>query len=131
MDQNRQVDIATLLNTIASQLQQNQGQLNNVDNAGTHGQRIADAFTAAANAAQNAGTDDAGQQLMEAAQAMQQQGQGKAVTYYSQGLARAAKQFQGQSGISMGDLAPFLQAFLGGVKKNNPAKPGQGTMIDA
>jgi hypothetical protein len=131
MDDNRQVDIATLLDSIASQLQQNQGQLNNVDNAGTHGQRIADAFTAAANAAKNTGTNDAGAQLMQAAQAMQQQGQGKAVTYYSQGLARAAKQFQGQSGISMGDLAPFLQAFLGGVKKNNPAKPGQGTMIDA
>jgi phosphoenolpyruvate---glycerone phosphotransferase subunit DhaL len=131
VDSNNQVDISTILQSVASQLQQNQSQLNAVDNSGTHGQRIADAFAAAASAAQNAGTNDAGQQLLKAAQAMQQQGQGKAASFYAQGLAHAAEQFKGQSGISTNDLAPFLQSFLGGVKKNNPAKPGQGTILDA
>lgn len=131
MDNNSQVDISTILNSIATQLQQNQGQLNSVDNAGTHGQRIADAFTAAANAAQNAGSNDAGTQLLQAAEAMKEQGTGKAATFYAQGLEQAAKKFEGQSGIGMDDLAPFLQSFLGGVRQNNPAKPGQGTMLDA
>jgi len=131
MDNNTQVDVATILNSIAGQLQQNQAQLNNVDGGGTHGQRIADAFSAAANAAQSAGSSDAGAQLMQAAQAMKEQGQGKATTFYAQGLEQAAKKFEGQAGIGMDDLGPFLQSFLGGVKQNNPAKPGQGTMLDA
>jgi hypothetical protein len=92
---------------------------------------MSDAFTAAANAAQSAGSNDAGAQLMQAAQAMKEQGQGKATTFYAQGLEQAAKKFEGQSGIGMDDLGPFLQSFLGGVKQNNPAKPGQGTMLDA
>jgi dihydroxyacetone kinase-like protein len=131
MDNNTQVDVATILNSIAGQLQQNQAQLNNVDGGGTHGQRMSDAFTAAANAAQSVGSNDAGAQLMQAAQAMKEQGQGKAATFYAQGLEQAAKKFEGQAGIGMDDLGPFLQSFLGGVKQNNPAKPGQGTMLDA
>src|SRR5204863_9872930 len=117
VDNNTQVDVATILNSIAGQLQQNQAQLNNVDGGGTHGQRMSDAFTAAANAAQSAGSNDAGAQLMQAAQAMKEQGQGKAATFYAQGLEQAAKKFEGQSGIGMDDLGPFLQSFLGGVKQ--------------
>lgn len=131
MDQNTQVDVSTLLRTIAGQLSQNRGHLNAVDGAGTHGERMASAFEAAAQAAANAGTNDAGQQLAVAAQAMKQQGQGKATQFYANGLAQAAAQFKGQSGISLGSLMSFLQSFLGGVQHNNPAKPGQGTMLDA
>ncbi|MEO8287162.1 MAG: DAK2 domain-containing protein [Chloroflexota bacterium] len=131
MDNNTQVDVATILNTIAGQLQQNRSQLNQVDGAGTHGERIAQAFNIAAQAASQAGSDDAGQQLEVAAQAMRRQGKGKATAFYAQGLEAAAGNFSGKSGIGLNDLAPFLQSFLGGVEKNNPAKPGQGTMLDA
>src|SRR5205807_1372517 len=79
MDQStQQVDVGTLLGAIASVLQQNQANINQTDNAGTHGQRMAQAFQAAAQAASNANTDDAGRQLQVAAQAMKQTGQGKA-----------------------------------------------------
>ncbi len=129
-DQVRSVDVPTLLASIAKQLTQNQGHLNQVDRTGTHGERIAQAFTAAAQAAANTG-GDAGAQLQAAAQAMKTQGSGKATQFYANGLQSAAQQFAGQTNISSDNLAQFLQSFVGGVQRNNPAKPGQGTMIDA
>ncbi len=131
MDQSSNVDVASVLTTVAQQLNLNKNQLNQVDSSGTHGERISNAFAAAAQAAKNTGGNDAGQQLQAAAQAMRQQGQGKAATFYAQGLEQAAGQFAGKSGISAADLGTFLQSFLGGVQKNNPAQPGQGTMLDA
>jgi dihydroxyacetone kinase-like protein len=134
MDDNKQVDVGTLLSSISQVLQQNQHKLNEVDSGpsgGTHGDRITQAFRSAAEAARDAGTDDAGEQLALAAQTMRQQGQGRAVGYYADGLEQASSQFQGKKGISIPDVLPFLQSFLGGVQQNNPAKPGQGTMIDA
>ena len=131
---NKQVDVGTLLGSISEMLQQNQDKLNEVDSGpsgGTHGDRIAQAFRTAADAARESGTEDAGEQLSLAAQAMRENGQGRAVGYYADGLQEAASQFGGKSGISTSDLAPFLQSFLGGVRQNNPAQPGQGTMIDA
>lgn len=56
-DQVRSVDVPTLLASIANQLTQNQGHLNQVDRTGTHGDRIAQAFTAAAQAAANTSGD--------------------------------------------------------------------------
>jgi hypothetical protein len=134
VDQNRTVDVATLLQSIAGQLGESRTVLNQLSGAGgqgTHGERMANAFRAAADAAQNAGTDDAGQQLERAAEAMRSKGNGVAAGYYADGLAEAAQQFRGQSGISMDNIAPFLQSFLGGVERNNPARPGQGNMLDA
>lgn len=134
MNDNQQIDVGTLLGSISQVLQQNQHKLNEVDSGqagGTHGDRITQAFRTAAEAARDAGTDDAGEQLALAAQSMRQNGQGRAVGYYADGLQQASSQFQGKSGISMPDLLPFLQSFLGGVRQNNPAQPGQGTMVDA
>lgn len=131
MGQIREVDVPTLLSSIAQQLDQNQGHLNQVDGAGTHGQRMAVAFNAAAAAASNSGSNDAGTQLRAAAQAMREQGKGKAAAFYADGLEQAASDFSGKQTISSDNLLPFLQSFLGGVERNNPAKPGQGTMIDA
>lgn len=133
-NQQQQVDVGTLLNSISQMLEENQGKLNEVDEGpggGTHGDRVAQAFRTAAQAAQEAGTDDAGEQLRVAAAAMRQNGQGKSIAYYANGLQSAASKFMGQSGISLTSLLPFLQSFLGGVRKGNPAQPGQGTMIDA
>jgi hypothetical protein len=130
MDDNRQVDVPTILQTIAGQLAQSQDGIDQVSNS-THGHRMAQAFRTAAEAAREAGSDDAGEQLQRAAAAMRSQGQGVAAGYYADGLENAAAQVSGQRGISLGDLVPFLQSFVGGVQSNNPAQPGQGTMIDA
>lgn len=130
MDNNRQVDVPTLLQSIAAQLSQSQEGIDQASGS-THGRRMAQAFQTAAEAAREAGTGDAGAQLQRAAAAMRRQGQGVAAGFYADGLESAAVQVKGQSGISMEDLVPFLQSFVGGVEANNPAKPGQGTMLDA
>jgi hypothetical protein len=127
---NRQVDVPTLLQTIASQLSNSQDGIDQASSS-THGRRMAQAFRTAAEAAQEANTNDASEQLRRAAAAMRQRGQGVAAGFYADGLENAAAQVRGQSGISMNDLVPFLQSFVGGVEANNPAKPGQGTMLDA
>lgn len=62
---------------------------------------------------------------------MKTQGSGKAAKFYANGLEATAQQFAGKSTISADNLVPFLQSFVSGVQQNNPAKPGQGTMIDA
>ncbi len=130
MDTNRQVDVPTMLQSIAEQLARSQQGIDQVSSS-THGRRMANAFNMAAEAARQAGTDDAGAQLEAAAAVMRRRGSGVAAGYYADGLESAAKQVQGQRGISMGDLVPFLQSFVGGVQSNNPAQPGQGTMLDA
>jgi hypothetical protein len=76
----RSVDIPTLLTSIANQLSQNQGHLNQVDRTGTHGDRIAQAFTAAARASSN-NHGAAGAQQQAAAQAKKSHGSGKAAHF--------------------------------------------------
>jgi hypothetical protein len=119
-----------MLQSIAEQLAKSQQGIDQVSSS-THGRRMANAFNMAAEAARQAGTDDAGAQLEAAAAVMRRRGSGVAAGYYADGLESAARQVQGQRGISMGDLVPFLQSFVGGVQSNNPAQPGQGTMLDA
>jgi len=134
VDNQQQVDVGTLLGSISQVLEANKDKLNEVDGGpggGTHGDRVTRAFSAAAQAAQSADSSDAGEQLSIAAEAMRENGQGKAVNYYANGLQKASSQFAGLKGISLSGLLPFLQSFLGGIRQNNPAQPGQGTMIDA
>lgn len=131
MDQNKMVSVGNLLSSIASTLGQNQGNLDQLDAGGSHGTRMAQAFDAAAQAAQRTGTQDAGEQLSAAAQAMRQQGKGRAAGFYANGLEQAASQFQGKNGIAASDLLPLLQSLAGGAQQGNPAKSGQGTMLDA
>lgn len=136
VDSNRTLDVGSLLDSVAQTLTQNQSGLNSTDvgqGGGTHGDRIAQAFGVAAQAArQTAGqSNDAGAQFAAAAQAMRQAGQGKATQYYANGLEEAAQQFRGQQGVSAADLGPLLQSFVGGAQRNNPAQPGQGSMLDA
>ncbi|MDQ6693104.1 MAG: dihydroxyacetone kinase subunit L [Chloroflexota bacterium] len=131
MDPNRQVDVGTLLQSVVAALGQNSAAIDQAGGNGSHGTRMVQAFQAAAQAAQSAPTNDAGQQFALAAQAMRQTGQGRASTYYANGLEQAAQQFQGRNGISAGDLPSLLQGMLGGAQMGNPAQPGQGTMIDA
>lgn len=133
MDSNNQVSVGSLLQSVAQTLKQNQAGLNSTgaQQNSSHGDRMAQAFQAAAQAAQRAHTQDAGQQFEVAAQALRQNGQGKAVQYYSNGLQAAAKQFSGKQGLTSSDLGPLLQSLAGGAQQGNPAQPGQGTMLDA
>ncbi len=134
MNDQKQIDVGSLLGAISSSLGENESSLNAIDarpGGGTHGTRLAQAFQAAAQAASGADTSDAGQQLALAAQVMKQQGQGKAAGYYASGLEQAAQHFQGRNGLTASDLPALLGSLTKGVQQANPARPGQGTMLDA
>lgn len=134
MDNNKTIDVGSLLSSVAQTLTQNQSGLNSTDaGQGTHGDRMAQAFQVAAQAAQQTAnqSNDAGDQFDAAAQALRQSGQGKATQYYANGLEEAAQQFRGRQGISAADIGPLLQSLAGGAQRNNPAQLGQGSMLDA
>jgi hypothetical protein len=134
VDANKTVDVGSLLDSVAQMLKQNQAGLDSTGaahGADAHGQRMASAFQVAAEKARRSRTRDAGKQFRAAAQAMRQQGKGRAAQYYANGLELAAQEFQGKQGISTDDLGPLLQALAGGAQQNNPAQPGQGSMLDA
>jgi hypothetical protein len=115
-------------------LKQNQAGLDSTGaqhGANAHGERMAKAFQVSASAARKARSRDAGQQFAAAAEAMRRQGKGKATQYYANGLELASQEFKGKQGLSTDDLGPLLQALAGGAQRNNPAQPGQGSMLDA
>lgn len=115
-------------------LKQNQAGLDSTGathGATAHGERMAKAFQVSASAARKARSQDAGQQFAAAAEAMRRQGKGKATQYYANGLELASQEFKGKQGLSTDDLGPLLQALAGGAQRNNPAQPGQGSMLDA
>ena len=134
MANTQNIDVATLLGSIASMVSQDEAKIDQIDareGKGTHGTRVAQAFKMAARAAQEADTQDAGAQFAAAAQAMREKGKGRAIGYYANGLEQAAAQFSGKQSISANDLGSLLDALAGGVQQGNPAQPGQGTMLDA
>jgi phosphoenolpyruvate---glycerone phosphotransferase subunit DhaL len=134
VDQTQQVDIATLLRSIAGQLEQDEGRINDIGAAshrGDHGSNMAQAFSIAASAAQDSRSDDAGEQLAAAAQAMRQAHLGKSTGYYASGLEQAARQFQGKTAIQAADFGPLLQAIFQGIERANPSQRGRGGMLDA
>jgi phosphoenolpyruvate---glycerone phosphotransferase subunit DhaL len=128
-----QVPVAQVLEMIAATLRQERGRLNGLSSFGgdaKHGDRMARAFADAADAVAGIGTGDAGEELQLAGQVLSDPAYGRASRYFGQGLAQAAPHFTGQAGLSLADLGTFLTDLLDGVRANNPAQPGMGTMID-
>lgn len=127
------IPVGDVLRMVAATLQEERGRLNGLASFGgngTHGDRIARAFTDAADAAQQSGTGDAGEDLELAAQVLSDPAYGRAARYYGVGLMQAAPQFLGRPGLSLADLAPLLAGILDGARQNNAAQPGEGTLID-
>jgi hypothetical protein len=91
---------------------------------------MARAFGDAADAVVAAGIGDAGKELQLAGQILADPAYGRASRYFGQGLFQAAPPFLGQAGLSLADLGPLLTGLLEGVRTDNPAQPGMGTMID-
>jgi hypothetical protein len=128
-----QVPVAKVLEMIAATLYQERGRLNGLSSFGgdaRHGDRMARAFGDAADAVVAAGIGDAGKELQLAGQILADPTYGRASRYFGQGLFQAAPPFLGQAGLSLTDLGPLLTGLLEGVRTDNPAQPGMGTMID-
>jgi len=127
------VPVAQVLEMIAATLRQERGRLNGLSSFGgdaKHGDRMARAFTDAADTVVAAGIGDAGKELQLAGQVLADPAYGRASRYFAQGFTQAAPPFLGQAGLSLADLGPLLTGLLDGVRADNPAQPGMGTMID-
>jgi dihydroxyacetone kinase-like protein len=125
--------VARVFEVIGSIMQRERGRLNMLDSfggQGTYGDRLARAFTQAGLAVRRAGTGDAGRDLELAGEAIETVAGGQTGRYYRQGLRQAAQAVRGRPGLSVADAGRFLSAFLEGVRQNNPAQPGQSTMLD-
>jgi dihydroxyacetone kinase-like protein len=125
--------VARVFEVIGSIMQRERGRLNMLDSfggQGIYGDRVARAFTQAGLAVRRAGTGDAGRDLELAGEAIETVAGGQTGRYYRQGLRRAAQEVGGRPGLSVADAGRFLSTFLEGVQQNNPAQPGQSTLLD-
>lgn len=132
--QNRQagtVDLADIFSSITNQLRSDRDQINAVDGSnGNHGDNALSNFEMVTNVLNGMRGQDAGQQLRQAANVLEQNGQGSTANLYAGGLLEAAQRLQGKDGIGLDDVLPLLQGLLGGVQGRTAAQPGQGTLLD-
>lgn len=125
--------VARVFEVIGSIMQRERGRLNMLDSfggQGTYGDRVARAFSQAGVAVRRAGTGDAGRDLELAGEVLETQAGGQTGRYYRQGLRRVAQEVRGRPGLSVADAGRMLTALVEGVQQNNPAQPGQSTMLD-
>src|SRR5438552_5375954 len=127
------MSVAEVLQVVGSALQRERGRINALESfggPGTYGDRMARAWSQAAGTVRRAGTGDVGRDLALAAQVVSDVAGGQSGRFYRQGLLRAAARFAGQPGLTLADLGPLLTELLAGAQENNPAQPGQGTLLD-
>lgn len=119
----RGLDLASLFNVATRALAANQSSLNQADTENqNHGDNMVQAFSMISQAL--AGQQDASpsQQLSHASQYLAQHGKSGSAQVYSQGLAQAAQQFQGQSAVTPDNAMTLVQSLLGGGQQ--PASQG-------
>ncbi|MDQ2691005.1 MAG: DAK2 domain-containing protein [Chloroflexota bacterium] len=108
-------DLAGIFNFAARNLAANRATLNQADMENhNHGDNMAQAFKMIAKAmAQERGAPPS-QQLRHASEYLAQHADNGSAHVYSQGLAQAAQQFQGQQSITPDNAMLLLQSLLGG-----------------
>jgi dihydroxyacetone kinase-like protein len=129
----RLIAVSRIFEVIASAMQRERGRLDALESyggPGTYGARLTRAMSEAAAAVRRAGTGNTAADLELAGEAIETVAGGQSGRYYRQGLRGAAQALDGRQGLRLVDLGTFLTAFLTGVQANNPAKPGQSTLID-
>lgn len=112
--QTRNADLSSVFNSAAKTLAANRSTLNAADLENhNHGDNMAQAFKMIARAmAQERGAPPS-QQLRYASEYLAQNANSGSAHVYSQGLAQAAQQFQGQQAITPDNAMLLLQALLG------------------
>lgn len=110
----RGLDLSSLFGVATQALAANQSSLNQADTENqNHGDNMVQAFNMITQAlAGQAGTPS--QQLNHASQVLSENGQSGSAHVYSQGLAQAAQQMQGQPVVTANNAGTLIQALLGG-----------------
>jgi hypothetical protein len=114
-DQSRAMDLSSLFNVAAQALTANQASLNQADTQNqNHGDNMVQIFNAISQVMANQQGATPSQQLNSASQYLAQNGTSGSAHVYSQGLAQAAQQLQGQSAVTPDNAMTLIQSLLGG-----------------
>ena len=116
------MDLSSLFNVAAQALAANQSSLNQADTENqNHGDNMVQVFNMISKVMANQKDASPSQQLDSASQYLAQNGKSGSAQVYSQGLAEAATQFQGQSAVTPDNAMTLIQSLLGG---GQPASQG-------
>jgi len=117
------MDLSSLFNVAAQALSTNQASLNQADTENqNHGDNMVQVFNMISQVMANQPGASPSQQLNSASQYLAQNGTNGSAQVYSQGLAQAAQQFQGQSAVTPDNAMLLVQSLLGGGQ----SAPSQG-----
>lgn len=113
--QQRGVDLASLFNVATQALSANQGALNQADAQNhNHGDNMVQVFNMISQVMANNSNASPSEQFNLASQYLAQNGASGSAQAYSQGLAQAAQQFQGQPAVTQDNAMMLIQSLLGG-----------------
>lgn len=113
--QTRGMDLSSLFNAATQALAANQASLNQADTDNqNHGDNMVQVFNMISQVMANQPGASPSQQLNNASEYLAQHATNGSAHVYSQGLAQAAQQFQGQSAITPDNAMTLVQSLLGG-----------------
>lgn len=113
--QARSIDLGSIFNVATQALSANQSSLNQADTENqNHGDNMVQVFNMISRVMANQQGGSPSQQLNQASQYLAQNGTSGSAQVYSQGLAHAAQQLQGQSAITPENAMTLVQSLFGG-----------------
>jgi len=123
--QTRGLDLSSLFGVAAQALTANQSSLNQADTENqNHGDNMVQTFNMITQALGSQQGASPSQQLNHASQYLSQHGTSGSSQAYSQGLAQAAQQFQGQQAVTPDNAMTLIQSLLGGGQQSAPQGGG-------
>ena len=132
--QTRGSDLASLFNVATQALAANQSSLNQADSDNqNHGDNMVQAFSMITQALASQPGASPSQQLNHASRYLSQHATSGSAHAYSQGLAQAAQQFQGQQAVTPDNAMMLVQSLLGGGQQSAPQAGGDllGSLLGA
>lgn len=131
LPQERGLDLASLFGTATQTLAANQSSLNQADTENqNHGDNMVQVFSMITQALASKPNATPSQQLSQASQYLAQHATNGSAYVYSQGLAQAAQNYQGQSAVTPNNANMLIQALLSGGQQPS-AQPAGGDLLGA
>ncbi|HSJ88296.1 MAG TPA: DAK2 domain-containing protein [Anaerolineales bacterium] len=117
----RGADLSALFNVAAQVLAANQSSLNQADSENqNHGDNMVQTFNMITQSMASQRGSAPSTQLQHASEYLAQNAQSGSGQIYSQGLAQAAQQFQGQKAVTPDNAMVLIQSLLGGGQQSSP-----------
>ncbi|MBN2549379.1 MAG: DAK2 domain-containing protein [Anaerolineales bacterium] len=129
-----EIDLARLFNTVAKALQENQASLNETDAYNhNHGDNMVNNFKVITRAVKRKKGATPSEQLAYASQVLGKKSGSGSARLYTQGLAQAAAQLQGQQAVTPQNAVTLVQSLMGGnaaaPQVSQPAQPQSSDML--